>query len=121
MTKLRNDHQNVSGQFEKAIRLLERETGEVVDIDALSRAESQWKGRAQKIEILKSKVKKFKLQAGVSDMNSDTLSVISEMPGTGMGLPSVFGGKITHAERNLTKMDAGRKNEMETLRKCAMQ
>ena len=34
---------------------------------------------------------------------SDNMSVISEMPGTGM--PSVFAGKVTHAERNLNRMD----------------
>jgi len=32
---------------------------------------------------------------------SDTMSVISEIS----GMPSVFGGKVTHAERNLTRMD----------------
>jgi hypothetical protein len=41
------------------------------------------------------------------------------MPGG--GLPSVFSGKVTHAERNLNRMDAGRQKEMETLRKCAEQ
>ncbi len=35
-----------STQLEKATRLLERETGEVVDIDSLIKEESQWKGRA---------------------------------------------------------------------------
>jgi hypothetical protein len=34
---------------------------------------------------------------------SDNMSVISEMPGG--GIPSSFGGKTTHAERNLTRMD----------------
>lgn len=41
--------------------------------------------------------------AGLSQMSeSDNMSVISEMPG---GMPSVFNGKVTHAERNLSRMD----------------
>lgn len=31
--------------------------------------------------------------------------------------PSVFSGKVTHAERNLTKMDANRAKELETVKK----
>jgi predicted nucleic acid-binding Zn-ribbon protein len=46
VTKLRNDNQQLSTQLDKATRLLEREIGEVVDIDSLSKEESQWKGRA---------------------------------------------------------------------------
>ena len=53
ITKLRNDNQHFSTQLDKATRLLEREIGEVVDIDSLSKEESQWKGRAQKVELLK--------------------------------------------------------------------
>ena len=55
--KLRQDNQSLSLQLDKAGRLLERETGEAVDIDNLAREDSNWKGRAQKIEILKSKIK----------------------------------------------------------------
>ena len=54
VTKLRNENQYLSTQLDKAIRLLEREIGEVVDIDSLFKEESQWKGRAQKIELLKT-------------------------------------------------------------------
>ncbi len=41
---------------------------------------------------------------------NDGLSVISETN-------SVFSGKITHAEKNLTKIDQNRTKEMELLRK----
>lgn len=34
--------------------MLEREIGEVVDIHELNKEESAWKGRAQKVEILKA-------------------------------------------------------------------
>ena len=46
VTKLRNENQTLSQQVDKATRLLEREIGEVVDIDQLSKDESSWKGRA---------------------------------------------------------------------------
>ena len=42
----------------------------------------------------------------------DTLSVISEVPN-----PSVFSGKITHAERNLTRMEGNRAKELETVKR----
>lgn len=43
-------------------------------------------------------------------MMNDGLSVISETN-------SVFTGKITHAEKNLTKIDQNRTKELELLRK----
>jgi hypothetical protein len=46
--------------LEKATRLLEREIGECVDIHELSKEDSNWKGRSQKVELLKSQVKKLK-------------------------------------------------------------
>ena len=53
ITKLRNENQALSGTVEKATRLLEREIGEAVDIDSLARDDSNWRGRAQKLEIYK--------------------------------------------------------------------
>ena len=53
MIKLRNENQALSATVEKATRLLEREIGEAVDIDQLARDDSNWRGRAQKIEIYK--------------------------------------------------------------------
>lgn len=52
---------------EKATRLLEREIGENIDIDQLSREDSNWRGRAQKLEIYKLKIKKAKM--GTSTMS----------------------------------------------------
>ena len=46
VTKLRNENQEQKILLEKATRLLEREIGEVVDINELSKEESQWKGRS---------------------------------------------------------------------------
>lgn len=46
VTKMRNENQEQKILLEKATRLLEREIGEVVDINELSKEESQWKGRS---------------------------------------------------------------------------
>jgi len=40
VTKLRNENQQLSATVEKATRLLEREIGEVVDIEQLSKEDS---------------------------------------------------------------------------------
>lgn len=113
ITKLRNENQSLTNTVEKATRLLEREIGEVVDIDQLSRDDSNWRGRAQKLEIYKQKLKKVKMQ-GTSASGfggDDTLSVISESP-------SVFTGKVTHAERTLTQMGGNRAKELENTKRA---
>jgi topoisomerase IA-like protein len=46
ITKLRNENQAQSITLDRATKLLEREIGEVVDIDSLSKEDSAWKGRA---------------------------------------------------------------------------
>jgi hypothetical protein len=40
ITKLRNENQIMSTQIDKATKLLEREIGEIVDIDSLYKEES---------------------------------------------------------------------------------
>ena len=57
VVKLRQENSTLITQVDKATRLLEREIGEIVDIDQLSKDDSQWKGRAQKIELYKTKIK----------------------------------------------------------------
>ena len=54
ITKMRNENQEQKILLEKATRLLEREIGEIVDINELSKENSTWKGRSQKIELLKA-------------------------------------------------------------------
>jgi len=46
MIKLRNENQALTNTVDKATRLLEREIGEVVDIEQLTREDSNWRGRA---------------------------------------------------------------------------
>ncbi len=104
ITKLRNETQAQGIQLDKATKLLEREIGEVVDIDALFREDSAWKGRAQKIELLKAQLKRARAAGG-----DDSLSVISEAP-------SVASGKMSHAERNLNNISSAKNREVELLR-----
>lgn len=112
MTKLRNENQEQKILLEKATRLLEREIGEIVDINELSKEESQWKGRSQKIEILKQQVKKYKAMGGIggegSVMTDGGMSIISEN--------TVFTGKITHAERNLSKLNDKKREDVDKLK-----
>ena len=54
---MRNENQQIKLDYDKAIRALEKEMGEVVNVDEILREDSQWKGRAQKIELLKTRVK----------------------------------------------------------------
>jgi hypothetical protein len=68
--------------------LLEREIGECVDIDQLYKEDSGWKGRAQKIEVLKAQLKAAKVNG------SESMSVISEYQ------PST----VSKAEKNLNQM-----------------
>ena len=113
VTKLRNENQQLTQTVEKATRLLEREIGEAVDIETLSREDSNWRGRAQKLEIYKQKLKKVKMQGTSTSAwgGDDGLSVISETP-------SVFTGKVTHAERTLTQMGGNRAKELENVKRA---
>jgi hypothetical protein len=69
-----------------------------VDIDSLSKEESLWKGRAQKIELLKTQLKRSQL--------SDGISVNSEYQ------PSF----MSKAEKNLNSMQGNKAKELEALR-----
>lgn len=110
ITKLRNENQQLKLDLDKATKILEREIGEIVNLDDLLKDDTSWKGRAQKIEVLKSQVKKLKgeLKMGTSVM-TDGVSMISDN--------TVFAGKITHAEKNLTKLDQNKAKELERLYK----
>lgn len=113
ITKLRNENQQLKGDFDRAIKCLEKETGEVVNLDELLKDNTQWKGRAQQIEVLKSQVKKLKLEL----QGGDTLSTISEVTGMGGALPSISMATKSHAEKNLTKLEQNRAKDLEKAQK----
>lgn len=112
LTKMRNENQEQKILLERATRLLEREIGEVVDIADLSKEESNWKGRAQKVEILKSQVKKLKAQLGITHENS----IMTELSASASEAPTVFTGKITNAERKISQLGNNKREELEKLR-----
>lgn len=91
--------------LDKATKLLEREIGECVDIESLAKEDSNWKGRAQRIEGLKAQLKRAKQQGGGAAYGDD-MSVMSEAP-------SVMTGRLTHAERNLNNLGAAKTKENE--------
>ena len=115
---MRNENQEQKILIDKATRLLEREIGEIVDIHDLSKDESQWKGRSQKIESLKYQVKKLKagngLQ-GISQMQGEQSMMTNE--GASMtSEASVFTGKITHAERKITQIGEKKRDDKDQLK-----
>lgn len=59
--------QELKLSLEKAIKCLERETGEVVSLDDLLKDDLTWKGRAQKIEVLKAQVKYFLVYSSIQE------------------------------------------------------
>ena len=109
ITKLRNENQQLKGDLDKAIKCLEKETGEIVNLDELAKDTTQWKGRAQTIEVLKSQVKRLKLEL----QGGDTLSTISELTGMGGALPSISMATKSHAEKNLNKLELNRAKDLE--------
>jgi myosin heavy subunit len=102
IVKLRNDSQKYKTDYEKALKIIEREIGEGINIDEVLKGESNWKGRAQKIEMLKTKLKKLKLDYGES---ISTTTFQSEMTTT-----------KSHAEKNLETMGTNRARELEKLK-----
>ena len=79
-----------------------------MDIHELSKENSTWKGRSQKIELLKSQVKRLKSGFGPEG------SIMTE--GSVMTDNTVFTGKITHAERNLNKLGDKKREDVDKLK-----
>ncbi|OMJ70008.1 hypothetical protein SteCoe_32117 [Stentor coeruleus] len=63
LQELQAKHMSTKADLKKAKNLLKREVGEFENLDALSKNET-WKGRAQQIELLKSRINDLKRQIG---------------------------------------------------------
>lgn len=85
----------LKGEVDKARIVIEWEVGPGKTVEELLKDDSGWKGRAQKIETLKQKLKKAK------DTFGDGVSSFSET------------ASKSNAERNLEKIDMGRARENE--------
>jgi hypothetical protein len=90
MIKMRNENQQLKQDLEKAQRVLEKEVGEVVDIEQMLKEGTTWKGRAQKIENLKAKIK------ALNEKYGESMSVMSD---------ATVATQKTHAERNLGRLE----------------
>lgn len=102
IVKLRNDAQKYKIDLDKATKIIEREIGEGLSIDEILKSDSKWKGRAQKIEQLKAKIRKIKVDWG------DTVSIST--------VTSDFSTTKSHAEKNLENMGTNRARELEKLK-----
>ncbi|CAG9315666.1 unnamed protein product [Blepharisma stoltei] len=60
--EIKQKYHNTKDELKKAIRIIEREVGEFESLDQLSKSET-WRGRAQQIDTLKSKLNDLKRQA----------------------------------------------------------
>lgn len=102
MVKLRNDNQQLKLDLEKAQRVLEKEVGEVVDIDQMLADGTSWKGRAQKIEVLKAKIK------AMNEKYGESMSVISD---------ATVVTQKTHAEKNLGRLEKSKQAKVDQMQK----
>ncbi|CAI2368600.1 unnamed protein product [Moneuplotes crassus] len=102
IVKLRNDVQKYKTDFEKALKIIEREVGEGKSIDEILKEDSNWKGRAQKIEMYKAKIKKLKLDYG------DSVSTTT--------FTSEFQAPKSHATKNLETIGMNRARELDKLK-----
>jgi len=89
--KLRAEKEILKGELDKAKFIIEREIGTSKTIEEMMKEDSGWKGRAQKIETLKQKLKRAKEQFG------DAVSTASFTTDS-----------KSNAEKNLERMDLNR-------------
>jgi len=102
IVKLRNDAQKYKTELDKAMKIIQLEIGEGISIDDLLKSDSNWKGRAQKIEMLNTKLKKLKVEQG------DTISTTT--------FTSELSAPKSHAEKNLENIGSNRARELEKLK-----
>lgn len=102
IVKLRNDAQKYKTDLDKATKIIEREVGEGMSIDEILKDTSSWKGRAQKIEMLKTKIRQLKLD------NGDSISTTT--------MNTEFTGIKSHAEKNLETMQSNRARELDKMK-----
>ena len=55
--EMRLKNQSMKNELNKALRVIAREVGDQTNLDQLLSEENAWKGRQQKIEKLKARVK----------------------------------------------------------------
>ena len=102
IVKLRNESQKYKQDYDKAMKVIEREVGEGQTVEEILKSESSWKGRAQKIEMLKAKIKQLKFDPWESVSGQTFQSEIS--------IPK------SHAEKNLETLGTNRARELDKIK-----
>lgn len=107
--KIRAERDLAKTELEKAHKVIEKEVGPGKNIDALLAEGDGWKGRQEKIQILKEKLKKAKAQFG------DGVSTVSFTTEN-----TLMSGTKTHASKTIEKIENNRMKENEALKEELM-
>lgn len=81
--EMRLKNQSIKTELNKAHRLISREIGQNFDIDRALGEENGWKGRQQKIQKLKSRVKELEDKLQNNGINVSHMSGFTQMTGAG--------------------------------------
>ncbi|XP_065523001.1 coiled-coil domain-containing protein 13 isoform X1 [Lathamus discolor] len=107
----RNQLQSAKQELKMTQKLLANEVGEDVNIQSLLTNSGSWRGRAQQILVLQSKVRELENQLGQSKTRKSLSKVDEEL------LALIDPRKLSAQEKNLLKIRSLEKEKKETLEK----